>query len=59
MYFVNKDKIHFYTDPGMFFSWTESRTWPNQLVDIRLLKLRLTLITKARMFLGVIDGFSA
>jgi hypothetical protein len=59
MYFVNTNYVHFYVDPQMMFRWTESRTWPNQVVDIRLLLLRLTLVYKDRMFLGVIDGFSA
>lgn len=59
MYFVNTKYVHFYVDPMMMFRWTEPRTWPNQVVDIRLLLLRLTLVYKDRMFLGVIDGFSA
>jgi hypothetical protein len=59
MYFINTDKVFFYTDPAMMFNWTESRSWPNQLVDIRLLTLRLTMTYKSRMFLGVIDGFTA
>jgi hypothetical protein len=55
----NTNAVHFYVDPMMFFRWTESRTWPNQVVDVRLLLLRYTLVYKSRMFLGVIDGFSA
>jgi hypothetical protein len=58
MYFLNTKYVHFYVDPMMFFRWTESRTWPNQVVDIRLLLLRLALVCKSRMFLGVIDGFT-
>jgi len=51
--------VHFYVDPLMFFRWSESRTWPNQLVDIRILSLRLALVYKSRMFNTVLDGWTA
>ena len=59
MYILNSKYIHFYVDPLMMFRWSESRTWPNQLVDIRILSLRLALVYKARMFATVLDGWTA
>lgn len=55
----NTKYVHFYIDPLMFFRWSESRTWPNQLVDIRILSLRLALVWKSRMFHTVLDGWTA
>jgi len=55
----NTKYVHFVVDPLMFFRWTETRSWPNQVVDIRLLLLRLALVYKSRMFLTVLDGWSA
>ena len=57
--YCNTKYIHFYVDPLMLFRWSESRTWPNQLVDIRILSLRLALVYKARMFATVLDGWTA
>lgn len=59
MYILNTKYVHFYVDPMMMFKWTESRTWPNQLVDIRLITLRVALCYKNRMFNAVLDGFTA
>jgi hypothetical protein len=59
MYILNTKGVHFTTDPLMFFRWTETRAWPNQVVDIRLLLLRLAMVYKSRMFLSVLDGFTA
>jgi hypothetical protein len=59
LYMINRDFIQFWCDSQMFFKWSSDRTWPNQLVHIRLLTLRLALITKARMFSAVLDGWSA
>ncbi len=59
MYVLNTKYVHFYVDPLMFFRWSESRTWPNQLVDIRILSLRLAMVYKARMFAWVGDGWTA
>jgi len=59
MYFINTRHVHFYVDPAMMFTWSDKRTWPDQLLDIRLVTLKLTLVFKSRMFLGVIDGFTA
>lgn len=56
---LNTNYLHFVTDPGMFFTWTEPRTWPNQLTKIRLVTLRCALVYKARMFHAVLDGWSA
>ena len=46
-------------DSQMFFKWSEDRTWPNQLVHVRLLTLRLALVHSARMFSAVLDGWTA
>jgi hypothetical protein len=59
LYILNARGTHFYTDPGWFFRWSESRTWPDQLIEVRLLSLRLTLCTKMRMFQQVLDGWTA
>lgn len=58
LYLINRDFIHFVCDSQMFFKWSDDRTWPNQLVHIRLLTLRLALVTTARMFSAVLDGWS-
>lgn len=59
MYFLNNSAAHFYVDPQMLFTWTEPRAWPNQLTKTRLLSLRCALVYKRRMYLGVIDGYTA
>lgn len=55
----NSNYIYFYVDPNMFFTWTEPRSWPNQLTKTRLVTLRLALVYKARMFHAVLDGWTA
>lgn len=59
LYFLNSKYTYITTDPMMMFRWTEPRTWPNQVVDVRLLLLRLAQITTSRMFLTVLDGWTA
>lgn len=58
-YIGNSDKVHFYVDPAMKFNWSEKRTWPDQLLDIRLLTLKTALVYKSRLFLAVLDGWTA
>ena len=59
LYFLNTNYVYFYVDPNMFFTWTEPRSWPNQLTKTRLVTLRLALVYKARMFHAVLDGWTA
>ena len=58
-YTLSNSAAHFYIDPQMMFTWTEPRSWPNQLTKTRLLALRCALVYKRRMFLGVEDGWTA
>lgn len=55
----NTNHVHFFYDPSVFFKWSDKRTWPDQLLDIRILSIRLALDYSARMFLGVLDGWTA
>ena len=55
----NSNYVHFYVDSQMRFKWSEARSWPNQLTEIRLVALRLALVWKARMFHSVLDGWTA
>ena len=55
----NSNYVHFYVDSQMRFKWSEARSWPNQLTEIRLVALRLALVWKARMFHAVLDGITA
>ncbi len=57
-YILNTRHCYFETDPSVMFKWSEKRTWPDQLLDIRILSLRTTLVFRSRMFLGVLDGWT-
>lgn len=59
IYTGNTRYVHFFYDPAVFFKWSEKRTWPDQLLDIRILSLRLAMVWRSRMFLGVTDGWVA
>ena len=59
LYMINSNYVHFYVDSQMRFKWSEARSWPNQLTEIRLVALRLALVWKARMFHSVLDGWTA
>jgi hypothetical protein len=59
MYFLNKQYVHFMVDPRFQFDWTEPLSYPNQLAYTRIVGLRLALVYKSRMFLGVASGWSA
>ena len=55
----NTDYIHFVTDPGMLFEWSEPLTYPNQLTFNRLCASRILLRCTSRMFHFVTDGWTA
>lgn len=57
-YLINTRHVYFEIDPSVQFKWSEKRTWPDQLLDIRILSLRMTLVFRSRMFLGVLDGWT-
>lgn len=59
IYTGNTRYVHFFYDPAVMFKWSEKRTWPDQLLDIRILSLRLAFVFRSRMFLGVTDGWVA
>ena len=59
MYFLDPEKLHLMVDPAFKFKWTPALTYPNQLAYTRICGLRLSMAYKARMFTGVIDGFTA
>jgi len=54
----NTNYVHYYVDSQMRFKWSDARSWPNQLTEIRLVALRLALVWKARMFHAVLDGWT-
>ena len=58
MYLLNTKHVYFEIDPAVQFKWSDKRTWPDQLLDIRILSLRTTLVFRSRMFLGVLDGWT-
>lgn len=59
MYLVNKKDMHFTVDPAYLFEWSPALTYPTQLAYNRICGLRFLFEASARMFSGVIDGFSA
>ncbi len=59
IYFLNSNYVHFMTDPRFTFEWTSPLSYPNQLAYTRIVGLRLALVYKSRMFLGVTTGWSA
>lgn len=58
-YFINLNHVYCTIDPEMNFTWTEPRSWPNQLVQTRLVTLRFAVVWNARMFHAVTDGWTA
>ena len=58
MYMLNKNSIHFVTDPRFKFKWTAPMGYPNQYAFTRLVGLRFFLKTANRMFLGMASGFT-
>lgn len=59
IYFLNRDKLGFMVDPRFKFEWTAPMSYPNQLMFTRIVGLRLVMIYKSRMFLGVSTGWTA
>ena len=59
MYMLNTRHVHFFIDPSMFLEVIAEADLADQLLNIYLLTLKLTLVYKSRMFLGVLDGFTA